>query len=493
MSGNATWQSASGLLAALATGALGSEELVRRALARIAEINPLFNAIVAVDAQAALAAARRADDARRAGGSLGPLHGLPITVKDCFEVAGFTAVNGAPGLRDHRPATTATAVQRLVDAGAIVLGKSNVPLHSLDLQTFNEVFGTTRNPWDAGRTPGGSSGGAAVALATGVVALEIATDLAGSLRMPAHYTGVCSLKPSYGVVPTSGVLGPVPGRRRRPDLVVAGPMARHVADLRLALQVLAGPEPRDAAGWQLRLPAARAPARSLRVAAWLDDGLCPPEPGVAGMLAGAVAELRKAGVAVDEAARPDFDPAAYFRDFFRLMYGEMSGDLPDGLYRSFALAARRADAAAPWSPLAAMPAAVAQSHRDWLHTREAREAYRAAWERFFGACDVLLTPVAPTVAPAHDQRPFESRSIRLGGRDCAYMQQAFWCSLATLAGLPAVVVPVGVDAGGLPVGMQLIAPWLGEYDALEMASLLEAVCGGFRPPPDSPLPAATVA
>lgn len=490
MTGNATYSPAVDLLAALAAGSVSSEQLLRRALARIDEINPRFNAIVALDAPGALARARAADQARRAGLPCGPLHGLPITVKDCFEVAGFPAVNGAPEWRDHRPERTAPAVQRLVDAGAIVIGKSNVPLYALDLQTFNEVFGTTRNPWDPARTPGGSSGGAAVALATGVVPLEIGSDLAGSLRIPAHFTGLCSLKPGFGVVPTAGVLSPVRGDRRRPDLMVAGPMARRVADLRLALDVLAGPEVRDAAGWRLALPPARDTARRLRVAAWLDDAQCPPAPGVAAVLGRAVSALREAGVAVDEAARPDFDPAAHFRCFFQLMYGEMSAGFPEPVFRAFAAAARRADPAAPWSPLAAMPAAVTQSHREWLRACEDREQHRAAWEDFFRDHDILMTPVAPVTALPHDPRPFEQRSLSLGGREVAYMQQVFWCALATVTGLPAVVVPVGLDPQGLPVGVQLIAPRLHEYTALECAALVEELCGGFRPPPEQLSPAA---
>lgn len=484
MTSNARYGSAVELLAAMAAGSTSSEELVQRALARIADINPRCNAIVAVDAPAALAQARAADQARRAGAACGPLHGLPMTVKDCFEVVGFATVNGAAQCRNHRPQQSAPAVQRLVTAGAIVIGKSNVPLYALDLQTFNDVFGTTRNPWDLDRTPGGSSGGAAVALATGMVPLEIGTDLAGSLRIPAHFTGICSLKPSFGVVPTTGALGPVPGDRRRPDLVVAGPMARRVADLRLALDVMAGPGERDAGGWSLALPPARASARRLRVAAWLDDAICPPAPGVAAVLARVVAALHGAGVAVATAARPAFDPAAHFQAFFQLMYGEMSAGFPEPVFRAFAAAARRADPAVPWTPLAAMPAAVTQSHRDWLRACEDRERYRAAWDEFFQHHDILITPVAPVSALPHDQRPFEQRSLRLGGREVAYMQQAFWCALATVAGLPAVVVPVGLDPEGLPVGVQIIAPFLHEYTALELATLVEELCGGFRPPPD---------
>ena len=254
-------------LALLRSGRLKSVELVGAAIARARELGPLLNPLAVLDEDLALSAARAADAAARAGAWLGPLHGLPVTIKDCFEVAGLPAANGSRA-RAYLPERHAPAVQRLVDAGAVVIGKSNVPLHSLDLQTASEDFGVTRNPWNPQRTPGGSSGGAAVALATGIVALELGTDLAGSLRVPAHATGVCSLKPSYGIVPLAGVLSPEPGRLRPRDLTVAGPLARTVADLELLLGLIAGPAGHDAAAWRLELP--RAPGASSR---------CPARPG----------------------------------------------------------------------------------------------------------------------------------------------------------------------------------------------------------------------
>ena len=483
MSDAASYPSARELVAGLSAGRLSSVSLVTAALERCRAVNERFNAVVALDEQGALERARAADDRAAAGRPIGPLHGLPLTIKDCIEVAGLPAVNGAPELVGHRPGRHAEAVQRLVNAGAIVIGKSNVPLYSMDLQTFNEVFGVTLNPWDPQRTPGGSSGGAAVALATGVTALELGSDLAGSLRFPAHYTGVCSLKTSYGIVPVRGVLAPKPDMLRRPDLMVLGPMARSVADLELMLSVIAGPDPRESAAWRLALPAPRATAQRLRVAAWLDDALCPVDEQVAGVLQSACAALAAAGAQVDRAARPALDTQRAFEDFFALMYGEASAGLPAGVYRAFAAAARRAAGDAAWTPLSAMPVAVTQPHRDWLAASERREHHREAWRAFFERFDVLITPVAPCVAPPHDHRPFEERSIRLGGRGYPYMQQAYWCSLATTAGLPAVVVPVGLTQERLPVGLQVIGPYLGDRTALAFAAWVEQLTGGFRPPP----------
>ena len=414
MPGTTHFASAAELLSGLRAGRWSSTELVTAALARSREINARFNAIVNTDEPGALTRARAADAEIRAGRFPGLLHGLPMTVKDCFDVAGLPAVNGAPELRNHRPARHAEVVQRLVDAGAIVIGKSNVPLYSLDLQTFNDVFGLTRNPWNPERTPGGSSGGAAVALATGITSVEVGSDLAGSLRIPAHWTGVCALKPSPGVVPSTGVLAPGPGLLRTPDLTVAGPMARTVADLRLLLGLMAGPGSRDALAWKLDLPRSRGPAAGMRIAAWLDADICPVEPGVAGVLDNVCRALGKAGVTVERAARPAFAPEACFRNFIQLMYGEMSAGFPDEMFRAFAVAARRVEAG-PWTPLSLMPGAVTQTHREWLAASEERERNRAAWADFFMRFDVLITPVSPTAAQPHDHRPFAERTIRAAG------------------------------------------------------------------------------
>lgn len=478
-----SFSSARELLAGLRAGRLSSEQLVAAGLARARELAATVNPLCWLDEGGALARAREADRLRLRVEAIGPLHGLPMTVKDCFEVAGLPAANGAPELRDYRPARHAPAVQRLVDAGAVIFGKSNVPLYSLDLQTFNEVCGVTRNPWNLDRTPGGSSGGAAVALATGITSLEVGSDLAGSVRIPAHATGVCALKTSFGVIPTGGLVHTKPGSLRVPDLLVVGPMARTVDDLAVLLEVLAGPAQREACAWSLRLPPSRAQARDLRVAVWLDDTNCAVDATVGRVLEKACRVLSAAGVELAHEARPPFDAHEYFGDFLRLMYGEMSAGLPDSVYRAFAAAARRDASGGDWTALTLMPHAVTQGHRDWLNIGERRERYRAAWDSFFSDYDVLLAPVAPTTAPEHDHRPFEQRTIRLGGREHAYMQQSFWCGLATLGCLPAAVVPAGRAKDGLPVGLQIIGPYLGEHTVLEFARYAERLLGGFTPPP----------
>lgn len=483
MASSGTYASAGELLADLRAYRVTSEELLQAAFDRVSAVNPLLNPVVAVDEPGAFERARSADRARAAGDACGLLHGLPMTVKDCIEVAGLPTVNGAAELRDYRPGCHAAALQRLVDAGANVFGKTNVPQYSLDLQTFNPVFGVTRNPWNLERSPGGSSGGAAVAVATGITSIEIGSDLAGSLRLPAHATGICALKPSYGVVPVAGALSGLPGRLRVPDLMVVGPMARTVADLGLLLDILAGAERRNARAWSVNLPPPDHPAERMRIAAWLDDDNCPVDAGVGDILRQACSILSDAGLALNEGARPRFDARACFGDFLRLMYAELSAGFPPALYRAFEMAARRGDAGDEWTASSLMPAAVTQSHRQWLGVSERREGYRRAWDEFFTSFDILITPVAPATALVHDHRAVEARTVQLGGRQFPYMQQSFWCALATIGDLPAAVIPAGIAADGLPVGLQMIGPYLGERAVLEFAAYAEKLLGGFRPPP----------
>ena len=271
MSDSRYW-SATECVSALRRGDVSAVELVDEAIARIEALNPHLNIVVATDFERARSKALAADAALAASESVGLLHGLPITVKDSFETADLVTTCGAPELRDHVPDTSALAVQRLTEAGAIVLGKTNLPLFASDFQSYNDVYGLTRNPWDPERTVGGSSGGAAAALAAGLVPLEIGSDIAGSIRIPAHFCGVYGHKSSHGIIPLRGhLLGP-PGTPADPDLLVAGPMARSPQDLSLALQVLAGADTLNSRGWNLELPPPRGrDVKDLRVAYWFDD------------------------------------------------------------------------------------------------------------------------------------------------------------------------------------------------------------------------------
>lgn len=465
------FRSLRGIATSLRSGSVRSEDLVREALERIAASSAELNAVCSVST-IALESGRSADSRRGRRAFLGALHGVPMTIKDCFEVAGLPTSCGSPALRDHRPTTTAPAVRRLIAAGAIVIGKTNVPIYTLDLETRNEPFGQTHNPWARDRSPGGSSGGAAAAVAAGLVPAELGTDLAGSLRIPAHYCGISSLKPTYGRIPLAGTISSPTQRLREPDLTVAGPLARSVDDLRLLYGILAD-EP-------LATGAIR--PGNLRIAAWLDSEICPVDEGVRAVITDLCRELRAAGAHIDHQARPVFDAEKYFRHFLQMIYGEMSGSFPESVYRKFRAVARP-EPESGWTPLTAMRDGMTQSHRDWLSALDDRERYRVAWATLFTDYDAVLAPVAPTSAPFPDSRPFDQREVTLGTRSFPIMQQTFWVGLATAAGLPAVTIPAGLDASGLPVGVQLIGASGDEGRLLDIAAAIESLTGGFRPPP----------
>src|SRR5215475_5331242 len=302
------FRSATELAAAVRGKEVSSAELLECYLDRIEELNPALGAVVTLDAEGARREAAEADGRLARGAEVGPLHGLPVTVKDCLETAGMRTTCGAPELAGYVPEKDAEAVGRLRRAGAIIVGKTNLPVWASDCQSYNELFGTTNNPWDATRTPGGSSGGAAAAVAAGLSALELGSDLGGSLRIPAAWCGVYTLKPSFGIIPVDGHIPPPPGMPAEVDIGVLGPLARSAADLDLCLAVLAGPDPVEATAWRLELPAA--PARDVgewRVAVWPEEPGWPVDRPVAERLGAAAAALAAAGMRVEEARPVDLD------------------------------------------------------------------------------------------------------------------------------------------------------------------------------------------
>lgn len=467
------------LLAALDRGELGARALVQALVDRIEALDPALNAVIARRFDAALAEASAADSLRRSGRPVPPLLGLPVTIKDSLEVAGLPATCGSPQLRDYRPEANAPLVSRLREAGAIVLGKTNVPLYASDFQTFNEIHGVTRNPWALDRTPGGSSGGAAAALAAGFSAAELGSDLAGSLRLPAHFCGVHALKPTWGLLPQAGsLLGPRPVLRER-DLAVVGPMARGADDLALLFEVLTAPE--RAAGQDGLLPAP-AEVTSLRVAAWLDEPFCPLDSPLRAVLERALERLGNAGLRIRMDRPAGLDAAAFFETHCALMYGEMSGELPDDVFDFQRRRARQRK-----HPVGdRLARGLTQSHRDWLAARESQALARRQMAAFFATHDLLLCPVAPTCAPPHDPRRLEQRQQPAGGQVLPVLQHMFWLMLASTTGLPAVVLPVGTSDDGLPAGLQVIAPPRAERRALALAAFIERELGGFQPPPEGP-------
>jgi amidase len=478
------FESAGELAAALRRRELGSRELLEHFLARIERWNPAVNAVVTLDLERARAAADAADRALAGGAAAGPLFGLPMTVKDTFETAGLRTTCGVRELSGHVPAADAVSVARLRAAGAVIFGKSNTPTWAGDWQTTNPIFGTTNNPWDRTRTPGGSSGGSAAAVAAGFTSLELGSDIGGSIRVPAHCCGVFGHKPSHGLVPQRGHIPGVPGTLTERDLNVIGPLARSVDDLELALDVLAGPLPELSHAVSLRLPPARgARLADFRAAAWLDEPTCPVDREMRGLLEQAADALTKTGARIDREARPAVDFRAAVDLYVALLMPIMSLELPDAL----ALQMAQAGEGVPAEAVGLLPAAArahAARHRDWLRTHERREHVRARWADFFRDYDVLLCPVMLSPAFPQDESEFTGRRLRVNGEDRPYLENLSWPALITMALLPSTVIPVGRTAGGLPVGVQIVGPYLEDRTPLAFARAAARELGGFTPPPD---------
>ncbi|MGA2551533.1 MAG: amidase [Burkholderiaceae bacterium] len=459
-----------------------SEALLEHYLDRVAAFNPALNAIVTLDVDGARAQARAADAALAKGRTLGPLHGVPMSVKDTFETAGVRTTAGAPPLAEHVPKTDAVAIERLRQAGAVIFGKTNTPTMAMDLQSYNPIFGTTNNPWDLARSPGGSSGGSAAALAADLTPLELGSDIGGSIRTPAHFCGVFGHKPSFGLIPARGHIPGPPGSLQSADIAVLGPLARDADDLMLALDVLAGPDSGEARAWRLELPKARGQRLSdFRIAAWLDDPVSPVDASVAAVHHAAIERLRAAGAAIDVTARPGFTFAEARDVYLKLLYGATAPGLPLAQFqRLIEDAPHRTD---DGSGYAIYAEGSIQRHRDWLITHERRERLRRAWSLFFERYDVLLCPVTQTAAILHDQsEPISDRRIEVNGRATPYFEQLFWVGIVGAAYLPSTSAPAGQTVSGLPVGMQIVGPYLEDRTTIAFAKAVQDTLGGFVAP-----------
>ncbi len=471
-----TWTTATEQMKALERREVSATELTDRAIARIEARDGVINAVVVRDFERARAAARETDE-RRAHGEVAPLLGLPVTVKECFDVVGLPTTWGIAGTGKTPAGADAVVVQRLKAAGAIVLGKTNIPVMLTDWQAANPVYGVTSNPWNPGRTPGGSSGGAAAALAADYVALEVGTDLAGSIRVPAAYCGVYGHKPSYGLVPLRGAAPPGVPRLSFTsliDMAVAGPMARSADDLALGLDVLAGPD-LDAAAWRLALPPAR--HRSLkdyRVLVLDQHPLIPTQGAIRARLNAVADDLARAGCTVGREAPGLPDLCMVARVFARLLLSFVGADMPREAYDAL----RAMAPAGEDDPHVALTL----SHRDWIDADRQRAWIRHQWARIFADWDIVLCPVMPTTAFAHDHGDQNARTLTVDGQAIPYNIQSMWCGLASMAGLPATALPAGLDPEGLPIGLQAIGPHLEDGTPIAFAGLLAEAIGGFQAP-----------
>ena len=464
-------------------GRVSAAEALDGAISRYERFNPAVNAVILTRLDEARERAAAADAALAAGECWGPLHGVPMTVKEAFDWAGTPSTWGNPAWADNVADSDAVTVARLLSAGAVIWGKTNVPLMLGDWQSFNDIYGCTNNPWDLTRTPGGSSGGSAAALATGMASLELGSDIGASIRNPAHYCGVFGHKPTYGLVPDGGHA--VPGALVSSDIAVCGPLARSAADLDVALEVLAGPSGFDATGYSVALPSEhRDTLGAFRVGVMLDTPVIRNSTSMIDTLQRAVDALAAAGADVSEAT-PEIDQHEFHENYLMLLRAATGALADDAMWNDAKSRAHRYDdGEGDYQSL--VDYAMTMTHREWFAHHNKREGYRQAWARFFDDYDLLLCPIAASAAFVHDHtgtRP--TRTIDIDGHEELGVDQLFWAGWSCSVYLPGTVAPVGLTTDGLnlPVGIQIVAPHLGDRRGIRYAALIERALGGFVSPP----------
>ncbi len=462
---------------------IGCEELLELMVRRVRRHDHSINAVVVRRLAAARKTARECDNAlRRRGFRPGPLFGIPATIKESFDVAGLPTTWGLTEFAGTRARTNAVVVDRLLAAGVNLFGKSNVPVMLADWQSFNPVYGTTNNPWDLARTPGGSSGGAAAALAAGLTALDYGSDIGASIRNPAHYCGVYGHKPTYGIV--SGRGQALPGSVAQPDIAVVGPLARSAFDLETALLATLGPDPVDARGWRVSLPKAGFKSFSgLRVAVMATHPTAEVDDAVQAPILALADTLARLGARVSTSAAPAFDCHEAHSTYIRLLRFATAGRLSERDTRRF-MREREGLRARDRSYRAEMVRGVTLSPAEWHALDEARHHMRLAWDAFFRDWDVLLCPTAATTAfPQMQQGERWERMITVNGRPQPSTTQLFWAGFSGVCSLPSTVAPIALAEDGLPVGVQIVGPQYGDLTTLRVAQLIEREIHAFVPPP----------
>jgi amidase len=403
-----------------------------------------------------------------------------MTIKESYVMANTPSTWGMEDFRDNVSDEDGLAVKRFRAAGAHFLGKTNVPTDLADFQSYNPIYGTTGNPWDTSRTPGGSSGGSAAALAAGFTGLEAGSDIGGSIRNPAHFCGVYGHKPTYGIIPMQGheLVAGIP----EADLAVCGPLARSAEDLKVALDIMAGPAERAALGWQLSLPAADfTDLKNMRVAIWATDETAPVAAEVADRVVMVGETLSRLGAKVSDSARPGFDLSRAQNNYQTLLTAVMTGALSDEDVVKAEAVAKSLDPE-DMSSAAVNARASVLPHRDWMRANTQREKLRAAWDAFFDDWDILLCPQMATPAFPHDHRPFGERTIQVDNEEQPYFQQLFWAGMIVNAYLPSTVFPTGLSKDGLPIGVQAVSAPYRDHRTIEFARLMAREIGGFTAP-----------
>ena len=446
--------SAADLAAKIRSRELSAVAVLEFYLDRYDRFNDSINAVIFADPDAARAQAAAVDVALGAGRAVGPLAGIPMTIKDAFEVTGMTCEVGVKAYHGRKSEHDAYVVERLKAAGAIIYGKTNTPYLCSDWQSFNDLHGTTNNPWNLAHTPGGSSGGSAAALASGMTALEYGSDIGGSIRVPAHFCGLFGHKPSYGIIPTRGHVPPPHGSRSYSDLSVVGPLGRHVSDIDLLFDLTVGLERPRSAAFHVQLQGPRAQTvKDLRFAVWANDAACPVATDIEQAIEQAANSLVTAGATRLE-VKPPFNLEEHHEVYSFLLNAVM--------------AAQTSKDGANGAP-----------HAEWIRMNEQRARYLDKWMDLFTKVDVVLCPVTARAAVPHTQdRDFFARRMQVNGHDRAYNDLLLWPGVPTNCGLPATSVPLGLDQDGLPIGMQIIAPPYEDKTSLAVAAMLENL--GYR-------------
>ncbi|MEZ5870287.1 MAG: amidase [Nitratireductor sp.] len=482
MSDDILFGTASEMAAMIRIGAIRPSELLELHLGQIDRINPTINAIIWQDRENARKLAVQLDKEAARGEFRGPLHGVPVTVKEAFDLVGSPSTWGNPDLKNNYPARDAEVVERYRKAGAIILGKTNVPLNLYEWQSFNELYGSTNNPWDLTRTPGGSSGGSAAALACGMSALEAGSDIGSSARNPAHYCGVFGLKPSWGVVPMQGHLPP--GWYGDIDIAVTGPMARHARDLDLAFDILAGADRFMHPAWRVDCPAdARTRVREFKIAIKLGDEVSPVDDAYLGQLEKFGRKLEAAGAKVSFTTAPEIDSKAHFELYLTLLGAAMAGFYTD---EEIARDRERLETTGnlqSWRLLKPRQDGKSLRRAQWMVKDNERLVARRKFEAFFSDWDILIVPICASAAFPHDQAGYrDQRMLTINGREQPEMLQIFWSGYCGVVGLPAVAGPAGF-VNGLPVGYQAISGFGRDRTALAFACAVEREIAGFVRPP----------
>ncbi len=480
-----TFKTARQLSQALWEKQVSAVELTEDAIARIERHDARINAICVRDFSRAMEAARAADEAI-AKREIRPLTGIPMTVKESYNLAGLPTTWGFPHHKDFIAKEDSLALARVKSAGAVILGKTNVPLALGDWQSYNDIYGTTNNPFDLKRTPGGSSGGSAAALAVGYGPLSLGSDIGGSLRAPAHFCGIYAHKPTFGLVPSRGhTPPPLPPLPFESDLAVVGPMSRSAGDLSDLLDIIAGPDELETGrGYRLALPAARhTEIKAFRILIVDTHALMPTAASIRAAIERLAEELAKSGAKIARESDLLPDLVGSSRLYLRLLMSFLAATFPPEVYEGMKRGAAKLKPD-DMSLVAEGLRGSVLSHRDWVNCDGLRAGLRAQWRAFFRKFDAVVCPVMPTPAYLHDQSPDQNaRRIVVDNEDFPYEDQLVWPGLATCPGLPATSIPIGLAPEGLPIGVQIVGPWLEDRTPLKLAELIEETHGGFVPPP----------